>query len=345
MNGPGLCAKAIDLDPAEPADVLAGYVLEEIDRDQPDVEVGYASGRRYVVRPQQQAVPRPIREPRRGGVWIVTGGARGVTAIVSRELGRRFGLKLHLLGTSPPPQIDPAWRELSPDRLRELKAQITRQALADKQVPAQVWQQVERALEIDRNLRSMRAVGATATYHSCDVADEEALRRTLAAIRSDSGPIEGIVHGAGVELSCRFEKKQPEMLERTLAAKVDGAVNLIELTQGDPLQYFLAFGSISGRFGNFGQTDYSLANEMLSKLVTRLRSARPDVRAATFQWHSWGEVGMAVRPESKHAKKLKNMQFMPTLEGAAHLIDELSAGLPESEVLITDVNYFRSFYP
>jgi NAD(P)-dependent dehydrogenase (short-subunit alcohol dehydrogenase family) len=345
MSGPGLSAKVVDLNVAESPETLAAYVLEEIDRGQPDVEVGYGGGRRCVVRPKQESVPSPTAEPERGGVWVISGGARGVTAIVARELGRRFGLKLHLLGTSPAPNIDPAWRERSHAELRELKTQITRQALAERRIPAEAWQSIERALEIDRNLQAMAADGVAATYHRCDVADREALARTLSAIRADDGPIHGIVHGAGVEQSCRFEKKQPAMLQRTLAAKVDGAAHLIDVTQGDPLRYFLAFGSISGRFGNFGQADYSLANEMLAKLVTWLRTTRPEVRATTFQWHSWAEVGMAVRPESKHAKTKKNMQFMPPLEGAAHLIDELCAGLPESEVLITDVNYFRSFYP
>ena len=47
-----------------------------------------------------------------------------------------------------------------------------------------------------------------------------------------------------------------------------------------------------------GQTDYCLANEMLSKLVGWYRRERPEVRATTFHWHAWDDVGMAVRPES-----------------------------------------------
>ena len=44
-------------------------------------------------------------------------------------------------------------------------------------------------------------------------------------------------------------------------------------------------------------------------------------------WHAWGDVGMAVRPESRHVRKFHNMNFMPSLEGANHLIEELRAGL------------------
>ncbi len=45
-----------------------------------------------------------------GSTWIVTGGARGITAACALELGRRWGLKLHLIGSTPLEPLDPAWR-------------------------------------------------------------------------------------------------------------------------------------------------------------------------------------------------------------------------------------------
>ncbi len=38
---------------------------------------------------------------------------------------------------------------------------------------------------------------------------------------------------------------------------------------------FIGFGSISGRFGANGHTDYSLANDMLCKQMDWLRNMRP----------------------------------------------------------------------
>jgi hypothetical protein len=113
------------------------------------------------------------------------------------------------------------------------------------------------------------------------------------------------------------------------------------LTLGDPLGFFVMFGSVSGRFGGVGQTDYCLANEMLSKLGAWFRKQRPDCPAATFHWHAWDDVGMAVRPESKHIAKLHNIKFMPAREGCGHLLSELAAGLPEREIAITELHYCR----
>ncbi len=105
-----------------------------------------------------------------------------------------------------------------------------------------------------------------------------------------------MIHGAGFERASRFEKKQVELVDRTFAAKVDGAAALMELTANDPIRWFAAFGSVAGRFGGVGQTDYASANDMLAKLVGWYRSQRPGVGAAVFHWHAWDDVGMAVRP-------------------------------------------------
>jgi hypothetical protein len=150
-----------------------------------------------------------------------------------------------------------------------------------------------------------------------------------------AGPIRGIVHGWRSN-AARFERKRRDRVEATIAAKVDGAAALIALTQEDPLAYFIGLGSISGRFGGIGQTDYSLASELLAKLIQRLRAARPECAAVAFHWPAWDEVGLAMRPESRVALEIGQQRFMPPLEGVGHLIDEIEAGAPEGEVLILD---------
>ncbi len=158
------------------------------------------------------------------------------------------------------------------------------------------------------------------------------------------GPIDGVLHGAGYGKDMRFDRKQRDKVEQCIRAKTDGAAALMELTAGDPLRWFAAFGSISGRFGANGHTDYSLANDMLAKQVSWFRRQRPKCAAVAFHWHAWGDVGMATKPETKLALELIGMQFMPAREGLEHLIAELEAGTPEGEVLITDDRYYRLFF-
>jgi len=333
----GMLVKVVDTPPEEsPKQVVAG-LWTELTAGTPEVEVGYVRGRRRLVR----AVPRSpeLLEQRgipRGGTWVVTGGARGITGFVARELGRRFGLELHLIGTIPPPQPDAVWRNLSAHNLKELKMTITKEARRTGRDPLAAWRQVERAIELDKTLREFAEEGVRATYHDCDVSDRKALGRVLERIRRSAGPIHGIIHGAGVEAAARFDRKQLDSVTATIAAKVDGAAALMALTREDPLQYFVGFGSISGRFGGHGQTDYSLASDMLCKLIGRFRAERPTCASVAFHWPPWGELGMAVRPETKVVLALAQQRFMPPLEGVEHLIGELRAGAPEAEVLLID---------
>ena len=48
-------------------------------------------------------------------------GPAGSRPLCALELGKRFGVKLHLIGTSPLRAIDPAWRSLSADDMKTLK--------------------------------------------------------------------------------------------------------------------------------------------------------------------------------------------------------------------------------
>ena len=98
---------------------------------------------------------------------------------------------------------------------------------------------------------------------------------------------------------CRFERKSREDVQATIGAKVDGAYHLMTLTRQDPVRHFIGFGSISGRLGSNGQTDYCLASDMLCKLMGWYRTQRPECRAVGFHWHPWDEIGMAARPQAR----------------------------------------------
>ncbi len=338
-------AKVVDVSPDVAADELADIVANEFASGDTEMEVGYIDGRRYFTCPvAEPIVKHPLGDLPAGAPFVVTGGARGVTAVVARELGKRYPVKLHLLGSSPVPEIPDAYLDLSDDELKELKGIVMKESLANGEKPADGWARFEKALEIDKTLRELQQAGVQATYHACDVTDRESLARVLDEIRAGDGPIQGVIHGAGFERASSFEKKKLELVERTIAAKVDGAKLLMELTQNDPLRYFAAFGSVSGRFGGVGQTDYCVANDMMAKLIDWYRRWRPECGASVFHWHAWDDVGMAVRPESKHIRQLHTINSMPSLEGAQHLIDELRAGLPEGEIVITELSACRDRY-
>ncbi|MAT73171.1 MAG: hypothetical protein CMJ58_27105 [Planctomycetaceae bacterium] len=338
--------KVIDAPADEPPAAIVEGVFRELAVPSYDTEAAWSRGQRTVIRaenaPLSEATQRPIR---RGGNWVFTGGARGITAYVVEQLATKFDLRVHLVGTAQLPQLSAERRRLWTDDPKAIKLQVMTAARDAGDNPVKSWERAEKQLEIDATLRRLRDAGVQAHYHSCDVADRAALAAVLDEVRRIGGPIHGVVHGAGIGKDARFAKKDPQKVDQCFAAKADGALALMQMTADDPLEHFAAFGSISGRFGANGHTDYSAANDILAKLIDWYRSQRPEVAAAAFHWHAWGDVGMATKPETRLALEMINMQFMPAVEGVAHLQRELEAGAPDGEVLITDDRYYRLFYP
>ncbi len=338
-----LPVKVVDASPNESPETIVSAALRELEIPSYETEIGLQNGVRRVVRPvrdDRQASDAPADL---GRVWVCTGGARGITAYVARELGRRFGLSLHLVGRAARMDLPAEWRAMWTDRRRELKVLVMDSARAAGDNPVKAWERAQKSLEIEQTLAGLAALGVRAAYHSCDIADRGALARVLREVRAD-GPIDGILHGAGASRDAKFEQKDPERVDQCFRAKVDGTLALMDATRGDALRYFAAFGSVSGRFGANGHADYSAGNDMMAKLVDAYRARRPEVAAVTFHWHAWGDVGMATKAETQLGLQMVDMEFMPAAEGVEHLLRELQAGAPEGEVLITQERYFARFY-
>jgi acyl transferase domain-containing protein/acyl carrier protein len=348
--------KVIDLATNMAPAVAAGGILQELAVPSYDMEIAFR-GDRSAERLCVQAVPAPLHEsasPRdgqqririsQGGTWIVSGGGRGITAVIGMTLAKKYNLNLHLIGTAPVPELsDEFVRRVCADR-GSVRNRIMQEAQARGESPVEAWRNVEKSIEIDATLRDCRKQGIVATYYCCDVSNFSDVESVVRSIRNNSGPICGVIHGAGAGQDARFDRKRPDKVEKCLRAKIDGSFALMQATNSDPLEWFVTFGSISGRFGANGHTDYSLANDMMAKIVDRYRSQRPEVRSVTFHWHAWGDIGMATKPEARLALEMIDMEFMPARDGIAHFMRELEFGGDEPEVLITDESYFRKFFP
>jgi len=269
--------------------------------------------------------------------WIVTGGARGITGEIAQRLSQLYHPRLHLFGRQPyPAGIEPlfgdALEKAKKARYAELKAERPGLTALEWQKEAENF---DKNAEIGRTLIALAQRGSEVYYHSVDLSDEDAVKHALDAIRAH-GPIEGIIHGAGIEIAKPLAKKTDAIFEATVSSKVDGLVHLLRHTAQDPLTHIVAFSSVSGRFGGHGQTDYSLANEAMSRILAAHRVARPDVRSTSIAWPAWGEVGLAARSSARVFLERTGQRFMSPAEGANHFIRELWSGLPESEVTISD---------
>ena len=122
------------------------------------------------------------------------------------------------------------------------------------------------------------------------------------------------------------------MFARVFRTKVDSAFTLAEKIRPEGLGFLAFFSSISARFGNVGQIDYSAANEVLNKLANRLSREWP-ARVVAFNWGPW-EAGM-VSDELKRLYESAGMGLLSIERGVQAFVEEWSLPpTPSAEVLI-----------
>lgn len=179
--------------------------------------------------------------------------------------------------------------------------------------------------ELSKAVAQVKGAGAKAvSYHPMNVRDEASVKAGLDAVRAQHGKVDAIIHNAGVLADAVVEKKDVAELDAVLETKVGGALALVEA--GKP-ELLVLISSWAGRFGNAAQTDYSAANEMMSRVAGAGRTVAID-------FPPWEESDMARRiPSFKKAElKAEGVTFLSDDEGLAAFLREVESG--SGEVLI-----------
>lgn len=222
-------------------------------------------------------------------LFVVSGGGRGITARCVVEFARRFGGRYLLLGRTDPEAPEPAWSagRSGPAELREAALR----ARGDGPVtPAGLERSVAAVVarrEVRATLDAVTRAGGRASYLPVDVTDEAALRRALSPALGDGAGEMVLVHGAGVLADRPIGRKTAADYERVVGPKVGGLVNLLACLPEERLSRIVLFSSAAGFFGNPGQSDYALANEVLNKAALLLHRRRPGCRVLAVNWGPW----------------------------------------------------------
>jgi hypothetical protein len=165
-------------------------------------------------------------------------------------------------------------------------------------------------------LRAVKKAGAEAQHVSVDVTDIQAVKSVVKKIVDTHGRLDLVLHAAGLEHSQGIARKKPETFDKILGVKVDGLNALLAATRDLPVRGLMLFGSVAGRFGNVGQTDYSAANDLMAKSTTYLRRARPGLQVFTLDYSGWGGRGMATRGSIPEQLAAAGITLIPLEEGA-----------------------------
>jgi acyl transferase domain-containing protein/NAD(P)-dependent dehydrogenase (short-subunit alcohol dehydrogenase family) len=322
-------------------EAVADAVVRELSHDgsteSGPIEVGLDAGVRRGLVAAEAAVDKSELRLSPGEIVVVTGGARGVTAEVACALAEAGKPTLVLLGRSPAPQPEPAWLAGVRGESELKRALIDHAFGADaRPAPAEVESAYRRHVanrEISRTIARLEALGVRVIYRAVDVRERDAVVAVFDEVRRNVGPIRALVHAAGVIEDRRIEDKTPEQFDRVFDTKVVGLRHLLTAVAEDDLKCLVLFSSVSGRFGNPGQVDYAMANEVLNKVAHRQASERSACRVVSINWGPWD--GGMVTPALRQAFARQGVGLIPLEAGARSLVDELSRrSVGEVEVLI-----------
>jgi len=264
-------------------------------------------------------------------VVLVSGGGRGVTAQCVIKLAEQYRCKFILLGRSCIGDSEPEWAKNCFDE-SELKKRIMQDLIAQGEKPTPVkvqkrFKSISKRRDITNTISTIKQIGGEAEYISVDVTNSADLMAKLAPVIQRFGAITGIIHGAGNLADKLIEKKSEQDFETVYNTKIEGLESLLSCVQPSQLDFIVLFSSFVAFYGNPGQSDYALANEILNKYAYVLKRKYPNCRVLSIGWGPWD--GGMVTPELKKFFAQQDMELISVDVGAKMLIDELNS--PDQE--------------
>jgi acyl transferase domain-containing protein/NAD(P)H-dependent flavin oxidoreductase YrpB (nitropropane dioxygenase family)/NAD(P)-dependent dehydrogenase (short-subunit alcohol dehydrogenase family) len=345
LEWPQASVRAIDFDGAQSQEQIAEAIISELLHEDVHSEIGYPDGVRTVFTnlPAPHAArdthmhtgkgSAPDIQPTQDWVILVTGGARGITAEALRTLVCP-GMTVIVVGRSAV-LSEPEELARMGDAAALRNHFITKASQGcdaspngDNATPAQLEARVQEVLhqrERRSTLAQLSQSGATVIYKSCDGRDPHAVNTLMDWLYATYGRLDAFLHGAGIIEDKLLADKDWDSFDRVFDTKVDSAYLLSQHIRPEGFKLAVFFGSVSGRVGNPGQTDYAAANEVLNRMAWYLNQRWPKARVVSINWGPWASSGMAT---SAVRTRLEDRGILPiqSASGCAFLAEEIALG-------------------
>ncbi|MEM7125456.1 MAG: SDR family NAD(P)-dependent oxidoreductase [Chloroflexota bacterium] len=191
---------------------------------------------------------------------------------------------------------------------------------------------------LEAKLAALRQLGAYhVTYHQGDVADRDQMQVVLARIKSEFGELNGVIHAAGIQSTETTQPKTWRKVEQTLAPKIEGTLNLDEVTKGEALDFFALFSSTSAVVGDFGYGDYAIANRFMDEYAQAraklVKQKQRHGKTISINWPLWREGGMKLSLQGERLYLQSSGQSYLDVEDGIRLFEQ-SLKLDQDQVII-----------
>ncbi len=196
------------------------------------------------------------------GVYLITGGTGGLGLVAAEALLQDAQVKVALLARRNLPERQ-YWQAL-------------------------IAEQVAEAPTLSRIL-ALEERGAEVMLVQADVNNVSSMSAAIDQVQQQLGPINGVIHTAGVIDDELIQLRSIEQVAQVLAPKVTGTLVLQQLLDLSALDFMVLYSSTSAFSGLPGQVDYAAANAFLDSFA----HACVDANVISINWPAWRDVGMA----------------------------------------------------
>ena len=228
----------------------------------------YRDGHRWVQTFSPLTLPRAKGVPgrlRAKGVYLITGGLGEIGLHMAQALAESVKARVVLTGRSGIPARE------------EWDAHLSARGSEDP-----ISQRILR-------VRQIESLGGRVLVLKADASDRAAMEAAFAAAEEQFGPINGVIHAAGLILGDAFRpiaETDPDSCRRQFEPKVDGLVVLDELIAGRDLDFCMLVSSLSSMLGGLRYGAYSAANAFMDVMAAR-RNRSSRYPWLTVNWDAW----------------------------------------------------------
>ena len=313
---------------------IAAITLQEVLHPDEPAEIIYQDGVRHTFQLIPSQVPTgdiPNIKLDRESVILVLGGAQGITAELMVRFSKDYPCNYILVGRSADPRKDGHNKYAAFKNKEDIKKQLIAEGQYSK--PAEIEKRasdIHKYNQILSTITSLEGNGATVTYHTLDLRNEQELSNLISSVYKDHGRIDGVIHGAGLLEDKLFQQKTSDSFERVFSTKVTPLRILAEQLRPD-VQFVILFSSVASVYGNRGQTDYAAANSVMDRYAWELNKTLKG-KVVAINWGPWKGTGM-VSPTLEKEYERRGIPLIPLKDGMEVFVNELKYG-NESQVLI-----------
>jgi len=278
---PNIRCRSIDIVPPPPGlarqHEAVRQLLQEITGDNLETIVALRGNKRWT-RHFEEADPGQLETPlKEKGIYLVTGGLGKIGLQLAHYLARDFGARLVLTGRTafPSRQQWDSWLE-------------------EKGEQDPVSLKIKKLLEVEKQAAGLITAAV-------DVSDFKQVQRLLRRVEKEWGPVNGVIHAAGVVRSDAFIPVRDTLEEhcrRHFKPKIHGLMVLEKVLEGKELDFCWVMSSISAVLGGLGFAAYAAANSFMDTFVckhnqtasTRWLSVDWDYLEAEQTWETFRKI-------------------------------------------------------